>query len=195
MNSADADLLNFSAHARLLLGLMAIAWLVHAINFNGWLNKLFGLRPRNLWGLLCIFTRPFLHGSTAHLIGNTIGFVPLAWLVMLQGIHLFYFVTISLALLSGLSLWFFGNAKYYVGASSVIFGYLGFLLIYGVAAGSFIALIIAAVAASRDLWRITGDEYNGSQVLPGSRGAWMGHLSGFIAGMLLALVLSDMRLS
>lgn len=199
MNAADADLLNFSAQARVLLGLTAIAWIVHALNFNGWLSNLFGLYPRSLWGLVGIPLSPFLHADQKHLTGNTAGFLLLGWFILMQGIHLFYVVTIASALVSGMGTWLFGrsNGYPYVGASGVIFGYLGFLLVYGLSSGSLIALLIALGVGAKQLWMITGTRYFPSQILPGDnpRMAWDAHLYGFIGGMVIALVLSDMRLN
>ncbi|MBD3882240.1 rhomboid family intramembrane serine protease [Phormidium tenue FACHB-886] len=206
MTSANADLLNFSAHARVLLGLTAIVWLVHAININGWLNRAFGLRPRNLWGLVGILFCPFLHSGARHLTGNTSFFLPLAWFILLQGIHIFYVVTIGAALLGGLLTWLLGVKKGpYVGASGVISGYMGFLFVYGLVAGSGIALLLAILSMVFYGKFITGYTYDykgrtveaASSLLPMSnpRTAWDGHLFGFVSGVLIALLLSDMRLS
>jgi membrane associated rhomboid family serine protease len=206
MTSTDADLLNFSAHARVLLGLTAIAWLVHAINFNGWLSQLFGLRPRNFWGLIGIPCAPFLHGNARHLTGNTSFFLPLAWFILIQGIHVFYAVTIGTALAGGLLTWLMGAKKGpYVGASGVISGYMGFLFVYGLVIGSGISLLLAIASIIGYGKFITGytAKYKGrkfeasSNLLPMSnpRTAWDGHLFGFISGVLIALLLGDMRLN
>jgi membrane associated rhomboid family serine protease len=202
MTSADADLLNFSAHARVLLSLTAIVWVIHFINwgiFGGWLNHAFGRRPRSLWGLVCIPLSPWLHSSYEHLTGNTQAFLLLGWFILMQGIHLFYVVTIATALISGLGAWLFGPPKSVsVGASGIIYGYLGFVLMYGLVSGSWIALLLALIIALRDAWRITGDKYNESQILPVERAprmGWTAHLWGFIGGAFIALALSDMRLN
>ncbi len=197
MPSTDADLLNFSAHARVLLGLTAIAWLVHLINFNGWLSQLFGLRPRNFWGLIGIPLMPFLHSGAKHLTNNTQVFLLLGWFILTQGIHLFYVVTIATALISGIGTWLFSSARLVVGASGVTYGYRGFLLMYGITSGSLIALLLTAIVAVRDYWKITGTHRIPSQILPGEnrRMAWDAHLYGFMGGAFIALLLGDMRLS
>jgi membrane associated rhomboid family serine protease len=199
MTSAHADLLNFSAHARVLLSLTAIAWIAHLVNFvlRGGLNWAFGLRPRHFWGLFCIPTSPFLHANADHLTGNTVIFLPLAWFILMQGIHLFYVVTIIITLLSGFSLWLLGERlpQPYIGASDLIFGYLGFLLIYGLTSANPIALILAGVAGFMHLSKITGSQKFASKLLPGSGGASFSHLLGFMAGVLVAYGFSTMRLS
>ncbi|MBI4785068.1 MAG: rhomboid family intramembrane serine protease [Oscillatoriophycideae cyanobacterium NC_groundwater_1537_Pr4_S-0.65um_50_18] len=199
---ADADLLNFSAHARVLLSMTAIVWFIHLINwgiFGGWLNYALGLRPRNLWGLVGIPLSPLLHVSFKHLMGNTQAFLLFGWFILMQGIHLFYVVTIATALVSGLGCWLFGRPNSIgVGASGVTYGYIGFVLMYGIGSGSGIALLLALIVAFRDAWRITGNQYNESQLLPVERSprmGWRAHLFGFLGGVLIALVLSDMRLN
>jgi membrane associated rhomboid family serine protease len=207
MTSADNDLLNFSAHARVLLSLTAIAWIIHAININGWLSRIFCLRPRHLWGLIGIPLSPLLHADSKHLTGNTGAFLPLAWFVMLQGIHLFYVVTLSTVIGSGLLTWLFGRERgQYIGASDLIFGYLGFLLIYGITAANSIALLLGLTATYLYGKMITG--YNvqfkgkeikiASSILPNSDesiAAWESHLFGFMIGGLMAYTLSSMRIS
>lgn len=180
----------------------AIVWLIHFINwgiFGGWLNYAFCLRPRSLWGLVGIPMAPLLHRSYEHLTGNTQAFLLLGWFILMQGIHLFYVVTIATALISGLGFWLFNSSKSAgVGASGVTYGYRGFVLMYGIISGSWIALLLALIIASRDTWKITGDRYNDSQILPIERSpqmGWTAHLFGFVGGALMALVLSDMRLN
>src|SRR5919202_226944 len=90
----------------------------------------FGIRPRTSMGLLGILFSPFLHGNWEHLVANTIPFFILGWFVMLGGISNFFIVTTFAVLISGLGLWLFGRSNsVYLGASGVIFGYLGFLLL------------------------------------------------------------------
>ncbi|NJO43471.1 MAG: rhomboid family intramembrane serine protease [Cyanobacteria bacterium CRU_2_1] len=198
MSLSAEDIVLIRAQARVLLSLTAITWIIHFINwglFRGWLIWAFALRPRNLWGLVGIFTFPFLHLSNRHLTGNTGAFLLLGWFVLLQGIHLFYVVTIGIALLGGLGTWLMARPNGVVGASGVIYGYMGFLLIYGITAGSALAMILALIWLYRDGWRITGDKYNASQILPGGnpRMSWEGHFCGFIAGALVAFLLSEWR--
>ena len=68
----------------------------------------------------------------------------------------------------------------HIGASGLIFGYLGFLLARGVFEKSFasIAIAVAILAAYGGL--LIG-------VLPGQEGvSWQGHLFGFLAGVAAA---------
>ncbi|HEY9643541.1 MAG TPA: rhomboid family intramembrane serine protease [Coleofasciculaceae cyanobacterium] len=201
MSPSYSDLIELRAQARVLLGLTTIAWIIHWINWGllgGWLNRMFGLRPRNLWGLVGIICAPFLHSRGSHLPGNTRVFLLLGWFVLLLGLHVFYLVTLSIACFSGLGVWLFGKGgRYYVGASGITYGYRGFLLIYGITAGNAIAFILALVSGFLYRDRILGTQFASAGILPGNnpRMAWDGHLFGFISGILIGLVLSDMRLS
>ena len=68
----------------------------------------------------------------------------------------------------------------HIGASSVIFGYLGFLLARGFFERSWIAILLSLAVAF-----VYGGALWG--VLPGQAGvSWQGHLFGFIGGVLAA---------
>ena len=85
------------------------------------------------------------------------------------------------ALGAGLLAWTLGAPNsVHVGASGVIFGYLGFLLLSGWYSRSFMSIVMSLGVAA--LWGGTV-----MQVLPGAPGiSWQGHLGGFIGGILAA---------
>ncbi|NES96878.1 MAG: rhomboid family intramembrane serine protease, partial [Desertifilum sp. SIO1I2] len=118
----------------LILGtLVAIFWIVEIVDvvvFQGRLDT-FGILPRHPIGLRGILLAPFLHGSFNHLIANTLPFLTLGWLVMLKETRDFFIVSAITLLISGLGVWLFGSPGFHIGASGVIFGYLGFLLLRG----------------------------------------------------------------
>lgn len=157
-------------------------WIAFAANtvLGGALLR-FGIVPRTADGLLGIFVAPFLHANLNHLIANTIPFLIFGWLVMLRDRQHFLPVTLGAMLGSGLLAWTFGApGSVHVGASGVIFGYLGFLLLSGWYARSFTSVIISVAVAV--LWGGTV-----MQVLPGTPGiSWQGHLGGLIGGILAA---------
>jgi len=101
-----------------------------------------GLLPRTLTGLAGIPLSPFLHGSFAHLILNTVPLVILGALWPSRYPDLSHRVVLDHPL-SGAALWLLGRSAYHVGASSVIFGYFGYLVARGWYERSVTALLVA----------------------------------------------------
>lgn len=157
-------------------------WITFAANamLGGALLR-FGIVPRTVSGLTGILVAPFLHANLNHLIANTIPFLIFGWLVMLRDRRHFLPVTLYAMLGAGLLAWSIGAPNsVHVGASGVIFGYLGFLLLSGWYARS-----VASIALSVLVAVVWGGTIAG--VLPGTPGvSWQGHLGGFIGGMLAA---------
>lgn len=163
-------------------GTTAAFWVVFAVNtlLGGMLN-MFGIIPRTVVGLRGIVFSPFLHGNLDHLIANSLPFAVLGWLVMLRDPRHFLPVSAFAAVGSGLFAWTLGApGSVHIGASGVIFGYLGFLLLAGWYARSFASIAISVIVAA--VW---GGLVLG--VMPGQAGvSWQGHLGGFIGGVLAA---------
>src|SRR6266849_2940138 len=114
----------------------------------------------------------------------SVEFVDLGWLVMLRKISDFLVVTALAVLIGGLGVWMFGAPNsIHVGASGLIFGYLGYLLARGYFERSFWAMLLGIAALllyGGVLWG----------VLPGQTGiSWEGHLFGFVGGVAAARLL------
>jgi membrane associated rhomboid family serine protease len=173
------------SHAVTLAVPLGGAWIVLGVNalLGGALNA-YGVQPRTLEGLRGIALAPFLHGSVAHLAANTLSFLVLGWLVLAGGLRRFVLVSIAAALGAGFFAWLFGApGSVHIGASGVIFGYLGFLMLAGWWArkAGHIALSIGVTA----LW---GGMVWG--VMPGQVGiSWQSHLGGFVGGVWAARAL------
>jgi membrane associated rhomboid family serine protease len=173
-----------------LFWLVAIMWtleLVDLLLFRRSLDAL-GIRPRSIPGLTGVLVAPFLHGGIGHLVANTVPLLTLGWLVMLRGVQSFVGVTAIVTVLGGLGVWLFARpGTVHIGASILIFGYLGYLMARGYFERSFASILIAIVV---------GLVYGGALwgILPGQRGvSWEGHLFGFIAGVVAAWALAVRR--
>lgn len=144
-----------------------------------------GIRPRSAEGLWGILFAPFLHGSVEHLVANTVPLVILGWLVMLRDAKHFLPVTLLSMLGAGICAWTFGAVgSIHIGASGVVFGYLGFLMLAGWYARSLGAMALSVLVTL--MW---GGVVAG--VLPGQPGiSWQAHLGGFIGGVLAARLLA-----
>lgn len=177
----------FKAQVYILGGLVALMWALEFVDLflGGALNQ-FGIVPRNIVGLRGILFAPLLHGGFPHLISNMVPFVVLGWLVMLRRTSDFFVVTAIAMLIGGLGTWLIGSPySVHIGASGVIFGYLGFLLLRGYFERSVTAILFSLVV---------GFLYGGILwgVLPGQYGiSWEGHLFGFLGGVLAARLLSN----
>jgi membrane associated rhomboid family serine protease len=164
---------------KLLLGSAAIMWLIEIVNlfFNHQLSH-YGIVPREVSGLIGIVLSPFLHWSLPHLIGNTIPFVILGFLVH-QSKQL-VFVSLVVALGGGLLVWLFARDAAHAGASGLIMGYFGFLISHGLFTRSIRSILISIVAVI----------FYGGIVFSlldfRSHISFEGHIFGFIAGVAAA---------
>lgn len=175
------------AQARVLGGFVGVLWAIHIVNavlFGGQLSAL-GIHPRTLSGLFGILLAPLLHVNFAHLSANTVPLIVLGALVMQRRKRDLLTVSVLSALVGGLGTWLIApSASVHVGASILIFGYLGYLLLRGV--------------FERRIWPIVGSVatfvlYGGALwgILPGQSGiSWQGHLFGLLGGILAARLLA-----
>jgi len=183
----------FKTQIWILGGLVAIMWVVEILDqfvFRGGLRQtldIYGIYPRNVVGLRGILFAPFLHGNFPHLIGNTVPFLVLGWLIMLRETSDFFWVSLVSAFVSGLGTWMFGSSAIHIGASGVVFGYLGYLLARG-----YFERSMTAIAISLFVGTLYGSLIWG--VLPTRMGiSWEGHLFGFLGGVLAARLLTPKR--
>lgn len=149
----------------------------------------YGVVPRTVTGLRGILFAPFLHGSLEHIAANTIPFLVLGWLVLLRDARHFIPVTLAAMLGAGLMSWLLGApGSVHIGASGVIFGYLGFLMLAGWFARSFGSILLSLGVTA--LW---GGLVFG--VMPGQPGiSWQAHLGGFLGGVFAARSLARKKL-
>lgn len=188
MTPATRPLLqSIKEHALLLFGLLAIMWAIEVVDFLLPMVDLdpLGIQPRSERGLLGILLSPFLHVGFGHLISNSLPFLLLGGLVMSGGRRQFILVSLWVTVIGGGGVWLFGGGgTVHLGASLLIFGYLGFLLSRGIVERS-----VGGVLLSLGLLIGYGGMILG--VLPGQPGiSWLGHLCGFIAGIAGACLLA-----
>ena len=166
---------------------VAIFWILEILDQFVLHNALdsYGIRPHSLIGLRGILFAPFLHGGFGHLIGNTVPFLILGWLVMIQETSDFWIVTIITMIVGGLGTWILGSPNsVHIGASGLIFGYLGFLLLRGYFQRNIPSIILSLVVGFLYGGLIWG-------VLPMQPGiSWQGHLFGFLGGALSAKLIA-----
>lgn len=187
LNRARAQ---FSTQLTILGAAVFVAWLAELIDaalLGQRLNGL-GIQPRQIEGLWGILFMPLLHGGLGHLLANTVPFVVLGWMVMLRRVSDFVTVTLMTMVVTGTGLWLFGAGDaIYIGSSSLVFGYFGFLLFRGYFERSPFSIIIAVVVAIVYGGMIWG-------LFPQRPGiSWEAHLLGFVGGVVAARSLSQRR--
>lgn len=169
------------------LGAMWVASIVNWVVFGGGLAG-YAITPLTMDGLLGILVAPFLHGDLGHLVMNSLGFVMLAPLTMLRKRMDFWVVTIGGALSSGLLTWLLGGVgTVHLGASGVLFAYMGFLMARGFFQRSIPTLVFSAAM----IWFFGSTLWGLFPILAGVGISWQGHLGGFLGGVFLARALGN----
>lgn len=144
-----------------------------------------GVEPRTADGLWGVVFAPLLHADWAHLSANTVPALVLGFLVLLSGIGRGVAATAIIWVVGGLGTWLIaGSGDTHVGASTLIFGWLTYLITRGVfnrSGGQILIGVIVLFVYGGMLWG----------VLPSAPWiSWQGHLFGAIGGVLAAWVLS-----
>lgn len=154
----------------------------------GDLEVLGGIWPGHLSGLDGVLFSPLLHADFAHLYGNAVVLIPLGTFVLAAGVARSIGVTLVIMLSAGLGVWFLGNPNTIViGASGVVFGYLGYLIARGLVEHSWWNIGVAVLIGLIYGWQLTG-------ILPGDpRISWQGHLFGFGGGVVAAVLFRRRR--
>ncbi|MEV8311506.1 rhomboid family intramembrane serine protease [Streptomyces flavidovirens] len=165
----------------LMLGWVALLWVLEALDAATGALDTYGLSPRDFGELRDVLPMSFLHHGFDHVASNTIPLLILGFLAALSGIRRFAAVVLTIMLVGGLGVWLTApDHSNTAGASVVVFGLLGYLLVRGFvdrnAVDVVIGLLVAAVYGSL-LWG----------VLPTNTAvSWQGHLFGLIGGVLAA---------
>ena len=151
-----------------------------------------GIRPLEADGLWGIVFSPLLHANWQHLAANTVPALVLGFLVALTGMARFVSATAIIWIVGGLGTWLIGNIgcgleTNHIGASGLIFGWLTFLLIFGVFTRhvwQIVTGIVVLFVYGGVLWGALPELNTCGGV------SWQGHLCGAIAGVLAAYWLS-----
>jgi len=179
--SESTEINSMGSGVRIVGGLVVFMWILETIDwFTGHSLDSLGIQPRDVDGLWHIITAPFLHGGFGHLSANTVPFAVLGMLIFMRSARDFIGATAIITVLGGLGVWLVGRGSTHLGASELIFGYLGFLLLAGFFERSMQGIVVAITV---------GVVYGGALwgVFPGDpRISWEAHLFGFIAGVIAA---------
>lgn len=180
MTAADLLALSLRYYGPGLWLLLAVVG-VELVNLLA-LRKLNGLGivPREAGGLPGILVSPLLHNDLRHFLANLL---PLAVLCFALGQLLpgrFWWVVGALAAGTGSLVWLLARRRLHLGASGLVYGLLGFLILRGFLGGQLLwmaASVALLLLYSGVLWG----------VLPTTaRTSWESHLFGLGVGLALA---------
>ncbi|MFJ7587072.1 rhomboid family intramembrane serine protease [Streptomyces sp. NPDC097617] len=174
------------AAGKLMAGWVALLWLIELVDAaTGHALDGYGIVARAPDGLTGIPLAPFLHFGFDHVAANTVPLLVLGFVAALSGIRRFLAVCAAVVVADGLGVWLVSPSDTVTaGASGLIFGLFGYLLVRGFVErrplGVVVAVVIAAVWGSTVLLGI----------LPTDSGvSWQGHLFGLLAGAAAAFAL------
>ncbi|MDP9797748.1 membrane associated rhomboid family serine protease [Catenuloplanes nepalensis] len=148
-----------------------------------------GILPYDVSGLDGIVFAHFLHADWDHLYGNSIPLILLGTFVLAAGGKRFIWATAFIMAVSGVGVWFTGSPDtVVVGASGVIFGYLGLLFTRGIVERSWWNLGVVLLIGLLYGWSLLG-------ILPTtSTVSWQGHLFGLLGGAIAAILFRRRRI-
>ena len=181
LGGSDAESVLAEARKALfvMVAFLAILWIVQVANAldHYQLTNDYGIRPRDLSSLPDILAAPFLHVSWTHIESNSGPLFIFGFLAAYRGVVRFLGLTAMVIVVSGLAAWFFGDPKTVgVGASGVVFGYLGYILVRGFFDRHGIDILIGAVMALCFAYQFT-------VLLPHAGIGWQAHIGGLVAGV------------
>jgi membrane associated rhomboid family serine protease len=159
---------------------LALIWILQVVNVadHYHLDQEYGILPRNVGRLGDIFTAPFLHASWAHIEGNSVPLFVLGVAAAYRGLVRFFAVSVIVAIASGLAVWLFqSGSSVTIGASGIIFGYFGYVLVRGIFDRNWIDLAVGVLAGAA-YYSIL------AVAIPGTPGiSWLAHLGGLVGGI------------
>ncbi|MCU7816144.1 MAG: rhomboid family intramembrane serine protease [Candidatus Thiodiazotropha sp. (ex Rostrolucina anterorostrata)] len=140
----------------------------------------YGILPRTTDGLWHILVAPWIHHGIWHLLGNSVPFLLLGWLVQSKGQLLFWEVTGLLSIVAGFVTWIFGSSAYHAGVSGIVLGYWAYLIADAYYSRAPKNIIIATAV----IFLYGGLILTLIDVRPHI--SWIGHASGLLVGVLIA---------
>jgi len=143
----------------------------------------YGIKSLDINRISGIFSFPFIHADFNHLINNTYPIIILGGIISSVYKDISNRVFLFSYLLSGTLLWFFGNPEEdVIGASGIVYALASFVLVSG-----FIKKQPRLTILSFLVIFIYGSMFWGMLPMP-NKISWEGHLSGFVAGILIAVL-------
>jgi membrane associated rhomboid family serine protease len=178
-----------TAAAALMVAWVALLWALEAVDvLAGHRLDSLGIVPRRSGELLDIVPAAFTHFGFDHVAANSLPLLVLGFIAALRGIGRYLAVSLTIIVVGGLGVWLISPANTNTaGASGLIFGLFGYLLVRGfvdrraldVIVGLCVGLLYGSI-----LWG----------ALPTAQGvSWQGHLFGLVGGVTAAFLFRERR--
>lgn len=169
--------LNFSVLLLIIIWSVKLFEIIFGYDF-----KQYGVLPRNFNGLIGILFSPLIHSDVNHLLSNSLPIIILCLLFFDFYSQIAKKIFIYLYFISGLWLWCIGRESFHIGASGLIYAMASFLFFSGILRKntqlSAVSLLVIFIYGGL-FWGLFPIYQNVS---------WEGHLTGFIAGILVSFI-------
>jgi len=191
LGSGDAESVLAEARQALfvMVGILALIWVIQIANWadHYQLTLNYGIRPHDVGSLPDILSAPFLHVSWAHIEGNSGPLFIFGFLAAYRGVTKFLGVTVLVILTSGLGAWLTeSSGTVGAGASGVVFGYFGYIMVRGFFDRHAIDMLLGAVMALCFAYQFT-------VLLPHAGIGWQAHIGGLVGGVAAGWVFRERR--
>ena len=177
MKRKNLTSLKFSAIILIIIWSVKIFEIVFDYDFTE-----YGVLPRKFNGLVGILFSPLIHSDVNHLLSNSLPVIILCLLIFNFYNQIAKKIFIYLYFISGLWLWCIGRESFHIGASGLIYAMASFLFFSGILRKnsqlSAVALLVIFIYGGL-FWGLFPIHKNVS---------WEGHLTGFIAGILVSFI-------
>lgn len=159
-----------------------IIWVVKLIELQFDFSFIrFGVFPQTLKGIRGVLFSPFIHKDFTHLFNNSYPILILGGLLFSIYKRIAVQIFIWLFFISGFWLWIVGRPSFHIGASGIVYALASFLFISGMIRKNprlaAVSLVITFLYGSM-IWGVFPTKETVS---------WEAHLSGFVAGILVAI--------
>ncbi|MCX5050220.1 MULTISPECIES: rhomboid family intramembrane serine protease [unclassified Streptomyces] len=171
------------AAAKLMVGWVALLWLLEVVDVvSGHALDGLGITPREPSELIDVVPAAFIHFGFAHVAANSVPLLVMGFLAALGGLRRFAAVCLIVIVADGLGVWLVAPAhSNTAGASGLIFGLFGFLLVSGFVErrplGVVVGLLVGAVWGGSILFGLSPLQTGVS---------WQAHLIGLATGVATA---------
>ncbi|MET8852837.1 rhomboid family intramembrane serine protease [Amycolatopsis sp. NPDC004625] len=173
-----------------MVGLLALLWLVQIVNAvdDYDIGRDLGIQPRDPASLPDVLTSPFMHYGWGHIEANSGPLFIFGFLAAYRGVKKWFGVSLLIIVASGLGVWFTAPSNTVtVGASGLLFGYFGYVIVRGLFDRHPIDIVLGLVMALCFAYQFTS-------LLPtDERVSWQGHLFGFVGGIIGGWIFRDRR--